>query len=110
MSPPSGRPLRAEVHEEPDEVVAPELELAASVSSDDLEVLGQVDRDGRVGRTLTQVGVPSGIVVIGAWLARLAGLDLNPLPESEEVPADVVAAFIALLTYLSARRMNRPTS
>lgn len=58
------------------------------------------------GRTTLQVGIPAAVVGIGIWVARLAGLDLNPLPGEEEMPADVVGYFIALATVALAFRMN----
>lgn len=101
------RPLRADVPPQEDAVPVDLVGVGEPLASD-LDDLAAVDRSGRVGRTTTQVGVPAALVVIGAWAARLADLDLNPLPGVEEMPADVVAAFVAILTVALARRMNRP--
>lgn len=74
--------------------------------ADQLEELGALDREGRVGRTSLQVGIPGAIVVIGTWAARLAGLDLDPGP-GVDMPADVVAAWVVVVTIAAAWRMNR---
>lgn len=58
------------------------------------------------GRTVTQVGLPSAVVIVGTWAARLAGIDLNPLPGTEDMPPEVVAAFIVIATAALAFRMN----
>ena len=100
---PDDRPLQATR----EDVVPVSLEDVGAPLASGLEDLAEVDRAGRVGRTTTQVGVPAALVAIGAWVARLAGLDLNPLEGVEEMPADVVAAFVAVFTVGLARHMNR---
>lgn len=99
---PADRPLQASR-----ETVPVSLEDVGAPLAADLEALAEVDRSGRVGRTTTQVTIPAALVVIGAWVARLADVDLNPLEGVDEMPADVVAAFVAILTVALARRMNR---
>ena len=61
------------------------------------------------GRTAVQVGLPGAVVAIGAWFARLHGLDLDPLPEAENMPPEIVAAFIVVATVVMAFRMNPKT-
>lgn len=63
-------------------------------------------RSNRVGRTATQVGLPTSLIVIGTWGARLGELDLDPGP-GVDMPADVTAAFVFVATWLLARYMNR---
>lgn len=75
--------------------------------NDELDALAEVDRAGRIGRTTTQVGIPSALMVIAVWALRLWGVDLNPAAGEEEMPAEVVAAFVAVLTVVLAFRMNR---
>lgn len=74
--------------------------------SAELEQLADLDRSGRVGRTAVQVGTPAALVTVGSWLARLAGLDLDPGPGAD-LPAEVSGALVALVAFLIARRMNR---
>lgn len=57
------------------------------------------------GRTTIQVGTPAAIVVIGSWIARSFGIDLDP-GVGEEMPPEVVAAWIALVTVGMAVWMN----
>jgi hypothetical protein len=59
----------------------------------------------RIARTGGQVGTGGFIIVIVAWLARLFGVDLDPGP-GVEMPPEVTAAFIGLITLLAAWRMN----
>lgn len=67
----------------------------------------QAERADRArGRTAVQVGVPTAIVIIGSWLARLAGLDLDPEVAGVDMPAEVVGAWVAVLTVALAFRMN----
>lgn len=68
--------------------------------------LGELDREGRVGRTAVQVGAPGAVVVILTWVARLAGLDLDP-HAGVDMPADVVAAWIVVVTVGLSWAMNR---
>ena len=58
------------------------------------------------GRTMQQVGVPGATVIVLAWLLRLFGIDLNPIPGNEDMPPEVVAAAIVIATQLLANRMN----
>ena len=58
------------------------------------------------GRTAVQVGIPAALVGIGSWVARLAGLDLDP-GDGVDLPADVAGYFVAVLTVGLAFRMNR---
>lgn len=78
-------------------------------TTEQLEALGDMAAERARGRTVVQVGIPAALVTVAAWLARLVGLDLNPLPDAEDLPTEVTAAFIALATAGIARRMN-PTS
>lgn len=66
----------------------------------------KADARGRVGNTVTQVGVPTALVVLGSWGARLAGIDLDP-GAGVDMPAEVVGAWVAVGTYAMARWMNR---
>lgn len=58
-------------------------------------------------RTGQQAFSAGAVVTIGVWVLRLAGADLNPLPDQEEIPGEVIAAWTATLTYLAAVWMNR---
>ncbi|MCU1488307.1 MAG: hypothetical protein JWN67_5053 [Actinomycetia bacterium] len=64
------------------------------------------DAKGRVGNTVTQVGVPGAVVTIGTWAAQLGHVDLDPGPGTD-LPTIVAAAFMVLLTWGMARWMNR---
>lgn len=75
-----------------------------SIIPSQAEQNAQADR--AVGRTVIQVGIPTAIVSIGTWLCRLWGIDLNPLKGQEDMPPEIVGAFIAIFTWLGARRMN----
>lgn len=66
----------------------------------------RADAKGRVGNTVTQVGVPVGLVIIGTWAARLAGIDLDP-GAGVDMPAEVTGAFIGVATWAMATWMNR---
>lgn len=66
----------------------------------------KADAKGRVGNTVTQVGVPAAIVAIGTYLFRLADVDLDP-GAGVDMPAEVVGAFVAVGTWAMARWMNR---
>lgn len=58
------------------------------------------------GRTAVQVGVPTALVILGTWAARLLGLDLDPNAAGVDMPAEVVGAWVAVLTVALAFRMN----
>lgn len=75
----------------------------------ELEELSTIDRQARVGRTAVQVGIPTAIVGVGTWAARLAGIDLDP-GAGVDMPAEVVGYFIALVTIAIAWSMNRTKS
>lgn len=66
----------------------------------------RADAKGRVGNTVTQVGVPAFVVTIASWGAQLAELDLDPGPGTD-MPTIVTAAWVGLLTWAMARWMNR---
>ena len=65
------------------------------------------DRSNRRSRTAGQAFSGAAVVTVLVWLLRLAGIDLNPLPDSDDIPAEVGAALGALFTYLAAVWMNR---
>ncbi len=65
------------------------------------------DRSNRRSRTAGQAFSAASVVTVLVWLMRLAGIDLNPLPDSDDIPAEVGAALGAVLTYLAAVWMNR---
>ena len=65
------------------------------------------DRSNRRSRTAGQAFSGAALVTVLVWLLRLAGIDLNPLPDSDDIPAEVGAALGALFTYLAAVWMNR---
>ncbi len=65
------------------------------------------DRSNRRSRTAGQAFSGASLVTVIVYLLRLAGIDLNPLPDAEDVPAEVAAAAGALFTYLAAVWMNR---
>jgi hypothetical protein len=88
--------------------VAP-AEDETMISSSDLDDLGELDRTSRIGRTTAQVGVPTAIVVVASWLARLFGIDLDP-GAGVDMPPEVVAAWVAVLTVGAAWAMNRRRS
>lgn len=99
------RPIRAEAAQPIPSPVSGELvEPQAAVIPSATEQAQQADR--AVGRTTQQVGLPVILVGLAVWGARLFGLDLNPLPGQEDMPADVAALWIGLATWLLARRMN----
>lgn len=77
------------------------------MNEDGLDALAEVDRQNRIGRSQTQVGLPGAVVVIGAWLLRLFDIDLNPAADSRDMPPEVVAAFIVISAALLVRSMNR---
>lgn len=79
-------------------------------NAEKLDELAHLDSEGRVGRTAMQVGVPASLVVIAHWAARLAGIDLDPNAAGVDMPAEVVAAWIAVVTVVLARWMNRPAN
>lgn len=68
--------------------------------------LEEIDRTSRVGRTVTQVGIPTAVVTIASWAAGLADLDLDP-GAGTDMPAEIVAAWVAALTSALAWWMNR---
>lgn len=72
----------------------------------ELEELAEVDRRGRISRTVQQAAPTAAALVVLSWLARLAGLDLDPGP-GVDLPADVAVALGALGTAVTAWRMNR---
>jgi hypothetical protein len=74
--------------------------------TEQLDDLATVDRQGRVGRTTVQVGIPVAIVGIGSWLARLFDLDLDP-GAGVDMPADVVGYWVGIVTVGLAWWMNR---
>lgn len=94
----------------------PEGELPAPTPGELVETVAVIpsaaaqraDAKGRVGNTVSQVGVPTGLVIIGSWLARLAGIDLDPSDAAGAVnmPTEVTGAFIAVGTWAMARWMN----
>lgn len=92
--PGTGVPVSGELVEPP----------AAAVIPSQAEENSAADRAR--GRTAMQVGLPGALVAIGAWVARLAGLDLNPLADAEDMPTEITAAFIVVLTVGLAFRMN----
>lgn len=65
------------------------------------------DRANRRSRTAGQAFSGATIVTVLVWLLRLNGVDLNPLPDTDDIPAEVGAALGALFTYLAAVWMNR---
>lgn len=99
----------------PSDTTAPEETIASPITG---EVVGTTDvfvpsrseqnaaADRARGRTVVQVGLPGAVVIIGTWLARIIGVDLNPLPGVEDMPPEVTAAFIIVATAGLAFRMN----
>lgn len=80
--------------------------MAERTPTEKLDDLAEVDRDGRVGRTVVQVGIPVAIVGIFTWAAGLAGLDLDKGPGTD-MPAEVVGYWVGVVTGLIAWWMNR---
>lgn len=76
------------------------------IAAEKLDDLAEVDARARVGRTAVQVGIPTAVVGIGSWVARLLDLDLDP-GAGRDMPADVVGYWIAVVTVVLAWRMNR---
>ena len=60
-----------------------------------------------MARTAAQGGAAAALVVVLAWVAALAGLDLDPGP-ARALPLEVATAFQFLLTWAAAAAMNRP--
>lgn len=67
------------------------------------------ERQNRIGKTTVQVGTPTALVTIGTWAARLANFDLDP-GAGVDLPAEVAAALVGVLTVVLAFRMNRKPS
>lgn len=67
----------------------------------------EADRKNRISRTDAQVLTGATVVTVLVWLLRLNGIDLNPLPDSDEIPAEVAAALGAIIGAVVARWMNR---
>lgn len=82
------------------------VSLEAVVPSADQQA---ADRQNRIGKTTVQVGTPTALVTIGTWLARLYDVDLDP-GAGVDLPAEVAAAFVGVLTVVLAFRMNRKPS
>jgi hypothetical protein len=61
------------------------------------------------GRTTMQVGLPSAVLAVIVWQLRRMGIDLNPSPDETELPTEVAAAWLTLLTVAFAFRMNPKT-
>jgi hypothetical protein len=80
--------------------------MPTKTETDKLNDLQETDSQGRIGRTLVQVGIPTAIVGIGTYLCALAHIDLDPGP-GKDMPADVVGYFIAITTGIGAVLMNR---
>lgn len=66
----------------------------------------KADAKGRVGNTVTQVGLPTSLVIIGTWIAALSHIDLDP-GAGTDLPAQVTGAFVFVITWAMARWMNR---
>lgn len=82
------------------ELIAPP---GATVQPDQASVNASADRAR--GRTAVQVGIPGSLVVIGTYVLRLAHIDLDP-GAGVDMPAEVVAALVSVLTVLLAFWMN----
>lgn len=82
------------------EAVAPPAAVVPSAAAQ------RADAKGRVGNTITQVGVPSAVVTLLTWAAQLGHVDLDPGPGTD-MPTVVTAALVVLLTWAMARWMNR---
>lgn len=65
------------------------------------------DRANRKSRTGQQAFQGATVVTVLVWLLRLAGIDLNPVPDGDDIPPEVATALGALLTYGAAVWMNR---
>ncbi len=84
-------------------VMGEALTIDAIIPSADSQA---ADRQNRIGKTTVQVGLPTALVTIGTWVARLAGIDLDP-GAGVDLPAEVAAALVGVLTVVLAFRMNR---
>lgn len=67
----------------------------------------EADRKNRISRTDAQVLTGATVVTVLVWLLRLNGIDLNPLPDNAEIPAEVAAALGAMIGAGVSRWMNR---
>lgn len=67
----------------------------------------EADRRNRISRTDAQAFSGAMVVTVAVWLLRLNGVDLNPLPGQEDIPAEVGAAWGSIVTVLAGRWMNR---
>ena len=85
----------------------PEIEAVAGelIEFTPSEAEQNAGADRARGRTALQVGIPGALVVIGSWMARLGNLDLDP-GAGVDMPANVTAAWIILVTVALAIRMN----
>lgn len=67
----------------------------------------ETERRNKISRTDAQAFSGTIVVTIVVWILRLNGVDLNPLPGQEDIPAEVGAAWGGIITVLAARWMNR---
>lgn len=86
-----------------DLVSGPEATVVPSIASQNASA------DRARGRTGLQMGVPTALVNLAVWGARLKGWDLNPLPDSADIPPDAAANLAFLLGLVIAFRMNPKT-
>ena len=64
-------------------------------------------RSRAISRTDQQVLSGTVFVTLLVWILRLNGVDLNPLPDQVDIPAEVGAALGAVFTVTFCRWMNR---
>lgn len=67
----------------------------------------EADRRNRISRTDAQAFSGAMVVTVVVWVLRLQGVDLNPLPGQDDIPAEVGAAWGSIVTVLFGRWMNR---
>lgn len=79
------------------------LQVQATFTPEQIEA----DRKNKISRTDAQAFTGSMVVTVVVWILRLRGVDLNPLPGQDDIPAEVGGAWGAIVTVLVGRWMNR---
>lgn len=111
MSPRRDTEPAAAAAAQPAEVPA-QVSVQGEVTGEPIEFVAQPaatdeTRQRAKDRTKAQAFQGATAVTILVWLLRLVGVDLNPLPGQDDIPAEVGAALGGFLTWLGAVWMNR---
>lgn len=74
----------------------------------ELDDLAELERQRKLGRTAQQLTTGAAAVILLNYVARLAGVDLDPYPgDGVDLPSSVGAALLVAVGQLAAWRMNR---